>query len=71
MRSLFTTAMAALVLLTTHCIAQNLNQIFPKGELGPAENFTGKAWATGLVADDAVYNTVVGNVYFEPGARSN
>jgi quercetin dioxygenase-like cupin family protein len=79
MRLLITTAMVALVLLTTHCIAQNLkkanmndlNPIFPKGELGPAENFTGKAWATGLVADDAVYNTVVGNVYFEPGARSN
>lgn len=45
--------------------------IFPKGELGPAENFTGKAWNVGLVAADTMYNTVVGNVYFEPGARSN
>ena len=45
--------------------------IFPKGEQGPAENFTGKAWNTGLVANDTTYNTVVGNVYFEPGARSN
>ena len=45
--------------------------IFPKGELGPAANFTGKAWAYGLVADDSLYNTLVGNVYFEPGARSN
>src|SRR3954447_20305749 len=45
--------------------------IFPKGELGPAENFTGKAWNTPLVANDSTYNTVVGNVYFEPGARSN
>jgi quercetin dioxygenase-like cupin family protein len=45
--------------------------IFPKGELGSAENFTGKAWNIGLVANDTVYNTVVGNVYFEPGARSN
>ena len=45
--------------------------IFPKGELGPAENFTGKAWNTGLVGSDSIYNTVVGNVYFEPGARSN
>jgi quercetin dioxygenase-like cupin family protein len=42
-----------------------------KGELGPAENFTGKALNTGLVANDSMYNTVVGNVYFEPGARSN
>lgn len=45
--------------------------IFPKGEKGPAENFTGNAWNTPLVANDSVYNTVIGNVYFEPGARSN
>ena len=45
--------------------------IFPKGALGPAENFTGKAWNIGLVENDSVYNTVVGNVFFEPGARSN
>ena len=31
----------------------------------------GKAWHTALVANDTVYNTLVGNVYFEPGARSN
>lgn len=48
-----------------------VQSIFPKGELGPAENFTGKAWNTGLVANDTMYNTVVGNVYFERGARSN
>ena len=45
--------------------------IFPKGEAGPAEHFTGKAWNIGLVATDTVFNTVVGNVYFEPAARSN
>ena len=48
-----------------------LHAIFPKGEAGPAENFTGKAWNYGLVANDSTYNTLVGNVYFEPGARSN
>ncbi len=47
------------------------NGIFPKGELGPAQNFTGKAWAYSLVPNDTVYNTLMGNVYFEPGARSN
>ncbi|WP_295125137.1 cupin domain-containing protein [uncultured Chitinophaga sp.] len=47
------------------------NGIFPKGEAGPAANFTGKAWNTGLVAADSTYSTLVGNVYFEPGARSN
>ncbi len=45
--------------------------IFPKGEKGSAENFTGNAWNTPLVANDSIYNTVIGNVYFEPGARSN
>ena len=49
----------------------NLDSIFPKGDLGPADKFTGKAWATSLVANDTTYNTLVGNVYFEPGARSN
>ena len=47
------------------------NAIFPKGELGPAQNFTGKAWNYGLVGNDTIYNTLMGNVYFEPGARSN
>lgn len=45
--------------------------IFPKGELGPATNFTGNAHNFGLVANDSTYNTLVGNVYFEKSARSN
>ena len=45
--------------------------IFPKGQLGPATNFTGHAYNFGLVANDSTYNTLVGNVYFESGARSN
>ena len=72
------TAIAVLALLSISCMEQTskkedkaLKAIFPKGSLGPAENFTGKAWNTPLVANDSTYNTVVGNVYFEPGARSN
>ncbi|MBF9255662.1 cupin domain-containing protein [Pontibacter sp. 172403-2] len=49
----------------------DVEAIFPKGELGPAENFTGKVWNYGLVPADSTYTTLVGNVYFEPGARSN
>src|SRR5687768_5257793 len=68
-----------LLLLSVGCSQQATNNengngvqaIFPKGEKGPAENFTGNAWNTGLVANDTTYNTVIGNVYFEPGARSN
>ena len=78
MKILLITAIASLALLTTSCMENkspkgktDLNAIFPKGELGPAENFTGNAWASALVANDSIYNTLVGNVYFEPGARSN
>ena len=75
----FSTAITFLVLVSISCGQQNsmklekdkLQAIFPKGELGSAENFTGKAWHIGLVATDTVYNTVAGNVYFEPAARSN
>lgn len=48
-----------------------LTEIFPKGEKGPSETFTGSAYPTSLVASDSIYNTLVGNVYFEPGARSH
>jgi|SRR5205809_716672 len=67
------TAIAFMVLSSIGCKAQKAatQAIFSKGELGPAENFTGKAWHTTLVASDSIYNTLVGNVYFEPGARSN
>jgi len=50
---------------------QELTEIFPKGEKGSRETFTGNAYPTSLVKSDSIYNTVVGNVYFEPGARSN
>lgn len=49
----------------------HLTEIFPKGEKGSSKTFTGNAYPTALVDADSVYNTIVGNVYFEPGARSN
>ena len=78
MKSFLLTAIAFLALLTISCMnnksetkGSELQAIFPKGEKGPAENFTGNAWNTPLVPNDSTYNTVIGNVYFEPGARSN
>lgn len=50
---------------------ETLNFIFPKGEEGPDKNFTGNAYNIGLVEADSVLTTAVGNVHFEPGARSN
>lgn len=48
-----------------------LNAIFPKGEKGSEEFFTGNAYPTSLVAADSIHTTLAGNVYFEPGARSH
>lgn len=50
---------------------KELNAIFPQGEKGSKDLFTGNAYNIGLVDADSVFTTAVGNVYFEPGARSN
>ena len=79
MKNHIVTIFALVTLFSISCEAQvkkqsttaETNAIFPKGELGPAENFTGKAWAYSIVPNDTTFNTLVGNVYFEPGARSN
>ena len=79
MKRLLMVAFAFSALLTMSCkepaskkpTTSETGAIFPKGELGPAENFTGKAWHNALVANDTTYNTLIGNVYFELGARSN
>jgi quercetin dioxygenase-like cupin family protein len=44
---------------------------FPKGEPITNNNFTGKAWLQMLVNNDSTYNTSIGNVTFEPNARTN
>ena len=47
------------------------SRIFPKGEEGPADYFTGTTWVNMLVTDDNnVYNCQVYDVRFEPGART-
>lgn len=72
MKVLMITAFAFLVLFSQGCKEQSTKQtaaaelqsIFPKGELGPAENFTGKAWNYGLVPNDTTYTTLVGNFFW-------
>jgi quercetin dioxygenase-like cupin family protein len=49
----------------------NQNTIFPKGERAPADYFTGVTWLKMLVTADDTFNTSIGNVTFEPGARNN
>ncbi len=50
---------------------QDYKQAFPKGEKITNNNFTGTAWLQMLVNNNSIYNTSIGNVTFEPGARTN
>jgi quercetin dioxygenase-like cupin family protein len=45
--------------------------LFPKGEKTTNTNFTGDVWIENLVDSDSLDDTRVGNVTFEPGARTN
>ena len=49
---------------------QNNYTIFPLGNIAPADYFTGTAWIKPLVPADDTFNTQVGNVVFEAGARN-
>lgn len=51
--------------------SENTGTIFPKGEKAPSDYFTGTAWVKNLVSPDDAFNTVIGNVVFEPGTRNN
>ncbi|RAK68430.1 cupin domain-containing protein [Hymenobacter edaphi] len=71
---------ALLHIAALRCPAQTTNSsatgtvqapVFPKGERAPAQNFTGTVWVKSLVANDSTFQCVVGNVAFEPGARTN
>jgi 4-carboxymuconolactone decarboxylase len=44
---------------------------FPKGEKVNSNNFTGTAWHHPVVTTDSVFNTSMGSVTFELGARTN
>lgn len=44
--------------------------IFPQGEKITSDNFTGTVFLKGLVAADSLNQNSVGNVTFEPGART-
>lgn len=81
MRTIITLAVALLLLLSNACNTKTekqenmdkneLNVIFPKGEKGSKDFFTGNAYPTALVDSDSILTTLAGNVFFEPGARSH
>lgn len=51
-------------------VEKTKNQIFPKGEKIPNDNFTGTVFLHSLIESDSINPNNVGNVTFEPGARS-
>jgi quercetin dioxygenase-like cupin family protein/alkylhydroperoxidase/carboxymuconolactone decarboxylase family protein YurZ len=46
------------------------NQMFLLGNKITNDNFSGTAWLNMLVENDSIYYTSIGNVTFEPGART-
>ena len=48
----------------------NINLLFPQGEKITNNNFTGTAYLKMLIEADSINPTAVGNVTFEPGART-
>ncbi len=49
---------------------QQVAALFPKGEKITNDNFTGTAWLQMMIASDSLNPTSIGNVTFEPGART-
>lgn len=53
-------------------MAKDLEQPFNKGEINPySEFFTGRTYLNMLCTNDTVWNSSIGNVTFEPKARTN
>ncbi len=51
---------------------QNKDMIFSKGEkIENDDRFNGTVWVNSLITADSANKTAVGNVIFEPGARSD
>ncbi|WP_134087836.1 cupin domain-containing protein [Olivibacter sp. XZL3] len=64
------------IAVTTSCQTKGVTdketaEIFPKGTKVTNNNFTGNVWLTMLVENDTTFNTGIGNVTFEPKARTN
>lgn len=55
---------------TKSTLENSKTNIFPKGEKVTNGNFTGNVWLQVLGQDEQSLNTGVGNVTFEPGART-
>lgn len=62
----------ALIITGGMTMAKELNQPFAKGEINPySKFFTGTTHLNMLVTRDDVFNSSIGNVTFDKGARTN
>lgn len=52
-------------------VSEKSNLVFPTGAQITNNNFTGKVYLQSLITADSLNANAVGNVTFEPGARSN
>lgn len=52
-------------------IPTNESALFPRGDLAPADYFTGHVWLNILAPNEAGMHCQVANVLFEPGARTS
>ena len=72
MKKQFFALVMSLVLLGGSVMAAELNQPFAKGEINPyGKFFTGTTHLNMLVTRDDVFNSSIGNVTFDAGARTN
>lgn len=52
-------------------LMQKTESLFPKGAVITSNNFSGTVWLQMFLSNDTTYNTSIGNVTFEPKARTN
>ncbi|MBA4408040.1 MAG: cupin domain-containing protein [Bacteroidota bacterium] len=79
MKCIFKLSLLFLTILFVACnikqpqkaMEQKTELVFPKGNKITNNNFTGTAWLQMLINNDSTYNTSIGNVTFEPKARTN
>ena len=74
MRSVFIISIAAI--LSIGCskkLASKMseNTVFPKGDKVTNSNFIGNVYVRMITHSDTIHNVTMGNVTFEPGARTN
>ena len=74
MRSVFIISIAAILSIgCSKSISNKMseNTVFPKGDKVTNSNFIGNVYVHMITHSDTIHNITMGNVTFEPGARTN